>query len=106
MCLLFKPFTLQKAKLAGAMKSILFSHSYFLRFDPKQWTTGQPYPPIGTLYAAALMRKEGYSVSFFDTMFAYCPEEIILPLEQHDPCFFVLYADGFNYLTKMCLSNM
>ncbi|MDP4264755.1 MAG: radical SAM protein [Bacteroidota bacterium] len=88
------------------MKRILFSHSYFLRFDPKQWATGQPYPPIGTLYAAALMRERGYKVSFFDTMFVHRPEEISPALEQHDPGFFILYDDGFNYLTKMCLTNM
>jgi radical SAM superfamily enzyme YgiQ (UPF0313 family) len=88
------------------MSKILFSHSYFMRFDPKQWATGQPYPPIGTLYAAALMRKKGYDVSFYDTMFAYGPEEIIPPLEKNNPGFFVIYDDGFNYLTKMCLTNM
>jgi anaerobic magnesium-protoporphyrin IX monomethyl ester cyclase len=87
-------------------QKILFSHSYYLRFDPKQWAAGQPYVPIGTLYAASLMREFGYDVSFFDTMFAYGPEEIILPLEKEDPAYFVLYADGFNYLTKMCLTNM
>ena len=88
------------------MNRILFSHSYFMRFDPKQWAGGQPYAPLGTLYAAALMRQEGYEVSFLDTMFAYGPEEIIPPLEKHNPDFFVIYDDGFNYLTKMCLTNM
>jgi len=88
------------------MSKILFSHSYFLRFDPKQWATGQPYAPIGTLYAASLMRKHGHAVSFFDTMFAYGPEEVILPLQKHHPDYFVIYDDGFNYLTKMCLTNM
>ena len=88
------------------MKNILFSHSYFLRFDPKQWATGQPYPPIGTLYAAALMREKGYTVSFFDTMFAHAPEDIMPSFERDTPGFFILYDDGFNYLTKMCLTNM
>jgi anaerobic magnesium-protoporphyrin IX monomethyl ester cyclase len=88
------------------MKRILFSHSYFMRFDPKQWATGQPYPPIGTLYAAALMQERGYEVSFFDTMFAHAPEDVIFSLEKYEPNFFVLYDDGFNYLTKMCLTNM
>jgi radical SAM superfamily enzyme YgiQ (UPF0313 family) len=77
-----------------------------MRFDPKQWVTGQPYPPIGTLYAAALMRKHGHEVFFLDTMFAYGPEEVIPPLQKHHPDFFVIYDDGFNYLTKMCLTNM
>ncbi len=88
------------------MKNILFSHSYFLRFDPKQWATGQPYAPIGTLYAAALMREKGYNVSFFDTMFAHSPEDISTSVEKHNPDFLILYDDGFNYLTKMCLTNM
>lgn len=88
------------------MSRILFSHSYFMRFDPKQWSTGQPYAPIGTLYAAALMREQGHEVSFMDTMFAYGPEEVILSLKKHQPDYFVIYDDGFNYLTKMCLTNM
>jgi anaerobic magnesium-protoporphyrin IX monomethyl ester cyclase len=88
------------------MNKILFTHSYFLRFDPKQWSIGQPYAPLGTLYAAALMKENGYDVSLFDTMFAHQPEEIIPLLENIDPGYFVIYDDGFNYLTKMCLTNM
>src|SRR5439155_5923046 len=84
----------------------LFSHSYFLRFDPKQWETGQPYAPLGTLYAAAFMRENGYHVSLFDTMFAYSATDVIASLGKHQPDFFVIYDDGFNYLTKMCLTNM
>ncbi|HET9744669.1 MAG TPA: radical SAM protein [Chitinophagaceae bacterium] len=85
---------------------ILFSHSYFLRFDPKQWETGLPYPPLGTLYAAALMREQGHEVSLHDVMFAKEPGEIIPSIEKFKPDILVLYDDGFNYLTKMCLTNM
>ena len=88
------------------MYKILFSHSYFLRFDAKQWATGQPYPPLGTLYAAAVMREKGYEVDLFDSMFAYGPDEVIAAIRKHQPDFFVIYDDGFNYLTKMCLTNM
>jgi anaerobic magnesium-protoporphyrin IX monomethyl ester cyclase len=88
------------------MKRILFTHSYFLRFDPKQWATGQPYAPLGTLYAAAFMRQHGYAISFFDTMFAREPAEIMAPIKKEQPDIFVVYDDGFNYLTKMCLQNM
>jgi len=88
------------------MSDILFSHSYFLRFDPKQWETGQPYPPLGTLYAAALMRQNGYGVSVFDNMFSHTANEVMPYIDQLAPRFFVLYDDGFNYLTKMCLTNM
>ncbi len=88
------------------MKNILFTHSYFLQFDPKQWRTGQPYPPLGTLYAAALMRENGYKASLFDTMFISDPEEVKTAITKNKPDFFVIYDDGFNYLTKMCLTNM
>ncbi|MEO6681999.1 MAG: cobalamin-dependent protein, partial [Ginsengibacter sp.] len=88
------------------MKNILFSHSYFMRFDPKQWSIGQPYPPLGTLYAASFMKQHGYNVSLFDTMFSFHPDEVIPHLKKIKPDFFVLYDDGFNYLTKMCLTNM
>jgi len=88
------------------MKNILFTHSYFLRFDPKQWKTAQPYAPLGTLYAAALMREKGYDVELYDTMFAQSSHEVLPHLQKHQPKFFVIYDDGFNYLTKMCLTNM
>jgi anaerobic magnesium-protoporphyrin IX monomethyl ester cyclase len=88
------------------MSRLLFSHSYFLRFDPKQWSIGQPYAPLGTMYAAALMRDNGNEVLLFDTMFARHPAEIIPSLKKFDPDLFIIYDDGFNYLTKMCLTNM
>ena len=85
---------------------ILFSHSYFLRFDPKQFATGLPYAPLGTLYAAALMREKGHDVAVFDVMFCSDPNEINNALEKFQPDIFVIWDDGFNYLTKMCLTNM
>ncbi|HWZ13965.1 MAG TPA: radical SAM protein [Mucilaginibacter sp.] len=88
------------------MENILFTHSYFLRLDPKQWQLGQPYPPLGTLIAAAVMRENDYRVSLFDSMFVANPDEVIDALEKSSPKFFVIYDDGFNYLTKMCLTNM
>jgi radical SAM superfamily enzyme YgiQ (UPF0313 family) len=88
------------------MKRVLFTHSYFLRFDPKQWKQQQPYPPLATLYAAAALRKEGYAVGMFDTMFAKTPEEVLPKMESWRPDVLVIYDDGFNFLTKMCLTNM
>jgi len=88
------------------MNRILFTHSYFLRFDPKQWQTGQPYPPLGTLYAASLMRENGYEVYLFDTMFVGNSYEAEKAIKANNPDIFVIYDDGFNYLTKMCLTNM
>lgn len=77
-----------------------------MRFDPKQWKSAMPYPPLGTLYAASLLRESGYEVFFHDVMFAKDPEEIIVSLKKHEPDILVIYDDGFNYLTKMCLTNM
>jgi anaerobic magnesium-protoporphyrin IX monomethyl ester cyclase len=88
------------------MKNILFTHSYFLRFDPKQWRTGQPYAPLGTLYAASQMRENGYPVFLHDIQFAEGPDEILTSIKRYQPGYFVIYDDGFNYLTKMCLTNM
>jgi anaerobic magnesium-protoporphyrin IX monomethyl ester cyclase len=85
---------------------VLFTHSYFYRFDPKQWRFKQPYPPLGTILAAAVMREAGWEVRLFDTNLALSPEEIIPVLAREKPDYLVIYDDGFNYLTKMCLTNM
>ncbi|MEN9686043.1 MAG: hypothetical protein RLZZ28_1829 [Bacteroidota bacterium] len=88
------------------MKKILFTHSYFLHLDPKQLATKQPYPPLGTLYAAAVMREQGYEVTLFDTMFQENTTAISSRIDSYEPDIVVIYDDGFNYLTKMCLTNM
>lgn len=88
------------------MLDILFSHSYYYPLDKKQWANKTPYPPLGTLYAAALMRKEGYAVDLFDTNLRSNPYAIEKQIEQDKPKFLVIYDDGFNYLTKMCLTTM
>lgn len=86
--------------------TILFTHSYFYKLDSKQWRFKQPYPPLGTILAAAVMREQGFDVSLFDTNLKDGPEEIVAVLKQQKPTYVVIYDDGFNYLTKMCLTNM
>lgn len=88
------------------MKTVLITHTYFLHFDPKQEAIGQPFPPLGTLYAAAVLREQGYQVIFHDVMFEKDASHIEAVLANVNPDFFVMYDDGFNYLTKMCLTNM
>lgn len=85
---------------------ILFTHSYFLSFDEKQWRLMQPYAPLGTLFAAAYLRRNGYEVALHDVMFLKDPGAIQPVLELFNPDMVVVYDDGFNYLTKMCLTNM
>ncbi len=88
------------------MSRILFTHSYFQKFDPKQWELGQPYAPLATITAAAVLRAEGHDVTLFDTMFCQDPAELEPQLNNIKPDYLVIYDDGFNYLTKMCLTNM
>ncbi|MBL4703724.1 MAG: B12-binding domain-containing radical SAM protein [Flavobacteriales bacterium] len=84
---------------------ILFSHSYFYPLDEKQWNTKTPYPPLGTIWAASVMRNEGHEVALFDTNLRWSPDDVKAALKQGCE-YFVLYDDGFNYLSKMCLTNM
>jgi radical SAM superfamily enzyme YgiQ (UPF0313 family) len=65
----------------------------------------QPYPPLGTLYAAAVLRSRGLSVAVFDTMLQD-PVGFSEYLERHRPKIFVIYEDDFNFLSKMCLTRM
>ena len=89
-----------------AMLSILVAHSYFLRFDRKQWERAKPYPPLATLQTASALRSAGYSVSVFDAMLAEGPGEFARQLEQSDPGLVLIYEDNFNFLSKMCLGRM
>ena len=89
-----------------SMSRILFSHSYYYRLDPKQWKNKTPFPPLGTLYAASLLRNNNYDVSLFDTNLLDSPKSIQPVLQKTKPDYLVIYDDGFNYLTKMCLTNM
>jgi anaerobic magnesium-protoporphyrin IX monomethyl ester cyclase len=88
------------------MSDVLVGQSYFLRFDAKLWDAMQPYPPLGSLYAASYVRSLGYDVAFFDAMLAGSEAEWSQALDTEEPRFAVLYEDNFNYLTKMCLLRM
>ncbi len=85
---------------------ILITSGYFYRLDPKQWKNQQPYPPLGTLIAAGELRRAGFEVRFFDAGLAPGPEALIPVLDSFHPKVTVIYDDGFNYLTKMCLTTM
>ena len=86
--------------------NVLFTHSYFLHFDPKQLEMSKPYPPLGTIQAAACVREAENEVGLYDPFFAQTPQEIIPKLDAFQPDVMVIYDDGFNYLTKMCLTRM
>jgi radical SAM superfamily enzyme YgiQ (UPF0313 family) len=65
----------------------------------------QPYPPLGTLYAASVLRSCGFSVAVFDTMLQD-PAAFPGILRRHHPKIVVIYEDDFNFLSKMCLTRM
>jgi radical SAM superfamily enzyme YgiQ (UPF0313 family) len=88
------------------MTQILLGQSYYLRFDPKLWRAMQPYPPLGTLYAASYLRQHGYEVALFDAMLAESEAEWGRALDEHKPQYAIIYEDNFNYLSKMCLLRM
>jgi radical SAM superfamily enzyme YgiQ (UPF0313 family) len=66
----------------------------------------QPYPPLGTLYAAAQLRKHGFSVALFDTMLEDPEGGFRAALARYRPRLVAIYEDNFNFLSKMCLTRM
>jgi anaerobic magnesium-protoporphyrin IX monomethyl ester cyclase len=85
---------------------VLLTHSYHLYYDRKQTRKMQPYPPLGTLYAAALLRHSGLSVAVWDTMLNDPEVGFEAALRQHRPKIVVVFEDNFNFLSKMCLTRM
>jgi anaerobic magnesium-protoporphyrin IX monomethyl ester cyclase len=66
----------------------------------------QPYMPIGTLYAAAALRGNGFSVVAFDSMLEAPSAGFGERLAAHRPSIVAVYEDDFNFLSKMCLTRM
>jgi anaerobic magnesium-protoporphyrin IX monomethyl ester cyclase len=93
-------------KVCPPMLKIHVAHSYFLRYDPKQWERGKPYPPLATIQVAALLRGMGHRVSLFDGMLAEGVEAYEASIPPAGADVVVLYEDNFNFLTKMCLGRM
>jgi len=85
---------------------VFLTHSYFYRYDPKQWNNRTPYPPLATITALSLLRREGFETAFHDVALDSSPDACIKEFTAAQPDVLVIYEDGFNYLTKMCLTNM
>lgn len=88
------------------MSQILLGQAYFLRFDGKLWAEMKPYPPLGCLHAAAVLRQAGHDVALFDAMLSESEADWDRRLAEEKPRFAVLFEDNFNYLSKMCLTAM
>lgn len=85
---------------------VFLTHSYFYRYDPKQWNNRTPYPPLATITALAALRKEGFETAFHDVALEASTAPCIAHFLSTDSDVVVIYEDGFNYLTKMCLTTM
>jgi len=85
---------------------VLLTHSYHLHYDRKQVRKMQPYAPLGTLYAAALLQRSGFSVALFDSMLENPAVGFPAALKRHRPKVVAIYEDNFNFLSKMCLTRM
>jgi anaerobic magnesium-protoporphyrin IX monomethyl ester cyclase len=88
------------------MLSVLVAHSYFQRFDQKQFDRAKPYPPLATMQVAAALRANGLAVELFDAMLADGVEDFEAKLRRARPQLLLLYEDTFNFLSKMCLGRM
>lgn len=85
---------------------VFIGHTFFLRFDPKEWRQKRPYAPLGTLYAVRVARDAGHEVSFFDAMLAENENDIVPAIKRAAPRATIFFEDNFNYLSKMCLTRM
>ena len=88
------------------MAKVLVTNTYFYPLDAKQWHFKKPYPPLGTIQLAAQLDKQGHEIQFFDNCLNDNPAAIGQSIKDFEPDYLLIYDDGFNYLTKMCLTVM
>jgi anaerobic magnesium-protoporphyrin IX monomethyl ester cyclase len=89
----------------AAVADILLTHSNHIFSDRKQVRKMQPYPPLQTLIAAALLRREGLDVALWDSTFESPEAGFRAALDRHRPRLVAVCEDNFNFLTKMCLTE-
>ena len=104
--MLMKPRASTAAGSVVREADVLLTHSYHLPYDRKQLRKMQPYSPLGTLYAAGLLRERGASVAVFDSMLNEPTAGFREAMRLHRPRIVAIYEDDFNFLTKMCLTRM
>ncbi len=87
------------------MAEVLLTHSNHLFHDRKQVDKMQPYPPLQTIVAAAVLRQSGIDTALCDVTFD-CPEVALdEALDACSPRLLVVCEDDFNFLSKMCLGR-
>ena len=91
------------------MAEVLLTHSNHVYSDRKQVEKMQPYPPLQTMIAAAVLRDNGIDTAFFDPALEPTAGAAIqafeAALDRHRPRLVVVCEDNFNFLSKMCLTR-
>src|SRR5579863_4482944 len=87
------------------MADVLLTHSNHLYSDPKQVAKMQPYPPLQTILAAAVLEQHGIETALYDPTLDSPHEGFRAALERHRPRLVVVCEDDFNFLSKMCLAR-
>jgi radical SAM superfamily enzyme YgiQ (UPF0313 family) len=87
------------------MAEVLLTHTNHVYSDPKQTAKMQPYPPLQTILAAAVLERPGISVALFDPTLEEPHTGFRVALEQHQPRLIIVCEDDFNFLSKMCLAR-
>ncbi len=88
------------------VRRVLLTHSNHVFSDPKQTAKMQPYPPMQTILAAAMLRESGIAVALFDPTLSKQPlVEFQDALDRENPDIVVVCEDDFNFLSKMCLAQ-
>ena len=86
--------------------NVFLTHSYFYPMDRKQWKNKTPYPPLATIIALSILKEHAFNTQFYDVALDLSSENCRIQMAQSKPDVVIIYDDGFNYLTKMCLTNM
>lgn len=77
--------------------NVLLTHGYFLYEDEKEKEIMRPYPPLGILYIAAWLEREGISNAVFDTTFS-SKQALFEALRENPPGALGIYV---NLMTKL-----
>ena len=86
------------------MRSVLLTHSNHLYSDPKQVEKMQPYPSLGTILTAAMLRANGIAAHLFDPAFRFSESAFRAAIAHVKPDLIAVCEDDFNFLSKMCLT--
>jgi radical SAM superfamily enzyme YgiQ (UPF0313 family) len=79
------------------LNPIVFTHAYFISYDPKEKEIMKPYPPLGILYLSAWLEQYGYENEVFDTTFTDKDTQKKY-LTNHPPAILAIYT---NLVTKI-----